>query len=177
MDLGINKIKIGDIVVESNQNFLIIDDEGDILDTIEDILEMLGFKGKILKAASINEAKKHLKFEKIDYIVSDWNLPDGQGIALLKAIRKSYKFRDIPFLMITGDDTVDNMILSQKYGSSDFLAKPFHIDNFERKIAEGWSTHVLPKQDEFHALKQRIVELEEEIEYLKDRLKATHPSL
>jgi two-component system chemotaxis response regulator CheY len=171
VDIEINTIQINDVLVDSHQNFLVIDDEGDILEVIEAFIIGLGFQGKIHKAINIHEAKRHLKYEKIDYIVSDWNLPDGEGIALLKAIRKSYKFRDIPFLMITGDTSIESMILSQQYGSSDYLTKPFSLEQFTDKLALAWKTHILPKKEEFHQLRQKIVDLQEEIEYLKDRLK------
>lgn len=171
-EFDINAIAIDDIVVDSNQNFLIVDDEGLILEYLEELLQLLSFNGKILKAGTIQEAKKHLKYEKINYIISDRELPDGNGIAFLKAIRKSKRFHNIPFLMITGDSSVSTMLLSQKYGHSDYLVKPFTFEDFKLKLIEGWKNHILPKQDEIHALKQKIIDLEEQNEKLKAALNA-----
>ena len=164
-------INLNGVVVSAFQNFLVIDDEGGILDVMEETLEILGFIGRVHRASSINEAKKILKYEKVDYIISDWNLPDGEGIALLKAIRRSKKFCDIPFLMVTGDDSVDSMILSSRYGGSDYLVKPFTINDFKEKLAEGWKTHIVPVQDEVHQLRQQIIALEEENQALRAELR------
>lgn len=160
-------INIKGLTVESNQNFLLLDDDIEINELLQEYLEMLGFNGKFLIANSILEAKKHLKFEKIDYILSDWNLPDGQGISLLKAIRQSVKFRDIPFLMITGQDDIESLITSSRIGSSEFLTKPFSLDDFQEKLVNGWKTHTIPAQEEIHTLKQKIIELEDAVERLK----------
>jgi len=103
-------------------------------------LEIIGFNVKFLTAATILEAKKHLKYEKIDYILSNWNLPDGHGISLLKAIRNSAKFRDLPFLMITDKDDIESMLTSSKVGSSEYLTKPFSLEEFQEKLINGWKS-------------------------------------
>lgn len=165
-EIEISNINIEGLIVDSHQNFLILDDDIDINETLVEYLEVLGFNGKFLTATTILEAKKHLKYEKVDYILSDWNLPDGQGISLLKAIRKSPKFRDIPFLMITGQDDIESMVTSSKVGSSEYLTKPFDLETFQEKLINGWKTHTIPDQEKIHTLTQRIIELEEIIENL-----------
>ena len=159
----ISLLILEDIKVDPNQNFLIIDDDKEILDIIVELLKIIGFTGKTLEAGTINEAKKHLKYEKIDYILSDWNLPDGEGIAFLKAIRKSPKFHDIPFLMITGQSDIDSLILSSKFGSSEFLAKPFEMEDFIHKLVSGWKSHSTANEQTVFDLRQKIISLEEEI--------------
>ena len=161
-----NTINIKDLTVDAHQNFLVLDDDPDINEIIVEYLKMTGFNGKFLTANTILEAKKHLKYEKIDYILSDWNLPDGQGISLLKAIRKSSKFRDIPFLMITGQDDIESMLLSSKVGSSEYLTKPFNLDTFQDKLINGWKSHTIPDQEKIHELNEKIIELEEQISLL-----------
>ena len=161
--IEVTTIQLNDITVDSHQNFLVIDDDEDITEVIVEFLEVLGFNGKFLKANSILEAKKHLKYEKVDFILSDWNLPDGQGIALLKAIRKSTKFQNIPFIMVTGQDDIQSMITSSRIGSSEYLTKPFDLDSFKEKLIDGWKSHIIPDQDKMNALRQKIIELEEEI--------------
>jgi DNA-binding response OmpR family regulator len=61
-------------------------------------------------------------------------LPDGEGITLLKAVRKSIKYRHIPFLMVTGHSDVDHMIQCSQQGSSDYLVKPFTKDELVEKL-------------------------------------------
>jgi two-component system chemotaxis response regulator CheY len=162
-----SNINLNNLILDSNQNFLILDDDEQINETLVEFLKVLGFNGKFLTANSILEAKKHLKFEKIDFILSDWKLPDGQGIALLKAIRKSVKYRDIPFIMVTGKDDVESLITSHKMGSSEYIVKPISLDTFKEKLAQGWKSHVQPDMDKMHSLNQKILELEDEIENLR----------
>ncbi len=164
-------LKLKDLVINSEQNFLIVEDEDHIREIIAFYLEELGFTGKVLQADSIQEAKRHLNHERIDYICCDKNLPDGNGDALLKAIRKSPKFCDIPVLMVTAHTDVDNMLLSSRLGSSDYLTKPFTLKQFEDKLADGLKTHILPTKDKIHELKVKIIALEEEVEDLKEELK------
>ena len=86
-----------------------------------------------------------------DFILN-LNAVGGTNIndALLKAIRKSPKFCDIPVLMVTAHTDVDNMLLSSRLGSSDYLTKPFTLKQFEDKLADGLKTHILPTKDKIH---------------------------
>jgi two-component system, chemotaxis family, chemotaxis protein CheY len=168
--LDVHTINLNGVIVDSNQNFLIIDDDSDIRSILQDFLTFLGFNGKIHLAQNILEAKKNLKYEKVDYILSDWNLPDGEGIALLKAIRKSPKFKHIPFMMITAQDDLDSMILSSQIGSSEYLSKPFDIETFKQKLAEGWKTHLISRHNEVTLLQQQIERLEKENAELREKL-------
>jgi len=166
MSIETSTINIKNLTVDSHQNFLILDDDPDINEVIVQYLEITGFNGKFLKAETILEAKKHLKYEKIDYILSDWNLPDGQGISLLKAIRNSAKFRDLPFLMITGQDDIESMLTSSKVGSSEYLTKPFGIEEFQEKLINGWKSHTIPDQEKVHGQSNKIIELEKIVDKL-----------
>lgn len=163
-------LKIRDIVIDSAQNFLLVEDEEHIREIIAVYIEELGFDGEIFHAPDLETAKRHLAKENIDYICCDKNLPDGNGDALLKAIRKSPKFYDIPVLMITANIDIENMLLSSRLGSSDYLTKPFTLAQFEEKLADGLKTHLIPTKDKIHELKVRIIQLEDEIEDLKEQL-------
>ena len=103
------------IHIHPKLNFLIIDDEVILNDMLKDFLINLGFTGEIHQAYTIEEAKNELKTQHIDYILSDWNLPDGKGVHLLKAVRKSEKYQDTPFLMISANDDVESMLESSSF--------------------------------------------------------------
>ena len=70
----------------------------------------------------------------------------------------------------TSDASVDSMLMASQYGGSDYLVKPFTLNEFQEKIAEGWKMHIPIAQDEIQILKRQIVELEEENLYLKEKL-------
>lgn len=140
-------IKLNGLSVKADQDFLILEDEDGINDMLAQSLELMGFTGTIYQTYKIEEAQSILKTKKIDYILSDWNLPDGQGIALLKAVRSTERLASTPFIMITGKSDIDSMMESSKLGVSEYLVKPFDYDDFERKLVEGWKYHLVKEED------------------------------
>jgi two-component system chemotaxis response regulator CheY len=161
------KLNLNGMIVSSQQNFLVLDDEGDINELIVDLLELIGFNGNFFQAYSIKDAKLVLQKQKIDYILSDWNLPDGQGISLLKALRKSPKFKNTPFLMITANNDVESMVLSSKTGGSEYLVKPFGVEDLEAKLIEGWKFHNVKEENQLEQMQAQITELKLEIDALR----------
>lgn len=177
--MSVETVNINGMVVSSMQNFLIVDDEGDMNELIAELLQYMGFNGECYQAYSIEDSKKYLAKYKIDYILSDWNLPDGEGISLLKAIRKSERFCHIPFLMITANSEVESMVASSRLGVSEYLIKPFTQEELQEKLVGGWRSHI--QQDEaevIKGLKKKIDLLEvensalrSENKILKDKIK------
>ena len=133
-------IALGDIKVAPEQNFLILDDDSDMIDIICDSLDYIGFTGKLLKAQTIAQANKHIEEETIHYILSDWNLPDGDGLSFLKTIRNSEIHSNTPFIMISGQTDQDSSMLSLANGANGFLTKPFTIEIFVEKLSSGWKS-------------------------------------
>lgn len=159
--------------VRATQCFLIIDDEETVNDLLKDYLLALNFTGDILQAYSIEEAKNLLKENNVDYILSDWNLPDGKGVNLLHAVRTSKRFKNTPFLMITANDDIQSMMTSSKIGVSEYLVKPFSLDEFEQKLAEGWKYHLVKEEQFIIDLQDEIEKLKEENRLLKDEIHKT----
>jgi len=156
--------------VRSAQSFLILDDEQTVNDLLKDYLLTLNFTGQIFQAYTIEEAKLILKENKPDYILSDWNLPDGKGVHLLQAVRSTQKFQNTPFLMITANDDIESMMASSKIGVSEYLVKPFNLKDFEQKLAEGWKYHLVKEEQFITDLQDEIKKLRNENRLLKDEI-------
>ena len=75
-----------------------------------------------------------LQKEKIDMVVSDWNMPKMTGLELLKAIRSDDALKDIPFLMVTAEAQQENIIEAVKSGVSNYIVKPFTAETLGQKI-------------------------------------------
>ncbi len=109
---------------------LIVDDEKNIRRTLRMVLESEGHA--VLDAASVPEAEKQLHSgARIDVILLDVKLGDGNGIELLERIKgramdgHSTGFDpDIPVIMISGHASIDDAVLSTRIGAFDFLEKP-----------------------------------------------------
>jgi two-component system chemotaxis response regulator CheY len=160
-------IVLSDLIVPSSLNFLILDDDKSINETIKEFLEFLGCNGNFYQALNLHQAKTILEANEIHYILSDWKLPDGEGVSLLKAIRKSMNYSNTPFVMISGKDDIDSIIKCSKFGCSDYLTKPFTIDEFKQKLVQGWKTHIITRIAAFERLQIQFYEQQEEIKTLR----------
>ena len=161
-------LHISDLEVDSNQNFLILDDDWGVNEMLKEFLQIIGFSGELYQAYSIAEAKKVLNEEQIHYVLCDWDLPDGQGINLLEEIRHVEELKELPVLMITGHDDVESMISCSKQGASDYLVKPFTFEALKEKLVDGWNSHRVKN----HSTDEDYIQvLESERERLLDRNK------
>lgn len=71
-------------------------------------------------------ANEALKLNSYELIVLDWNLPDMDGIAILRALRA--RKDETPVMVLTARDTVPDRVLGLDSGADDFVIKPFDLD-------------------------------------------------
>lgn len=111
---------------------LVVDDEAGIRETLTTNLELDGFK--TLSASCGNEAIDLLKNNAIDFVVSDVRMPKGDGVTLLKEIKKRYP--DIPqVVLISGFAEVSADEVKQ-LGAVDLMLKPPNIDKLIELIKQ-----------------------------------------
>ena len=60
----------------------------------------------------------------VEFIISDWNMPNMTGLEFLKTVRADPKFKRLPFLMVTGETEKENIIEAVKSGVSNYIVKP-----------------------------------------------------
>jgi two-component system response regulator PilR (NtrC family) len=102
------------------KSILIVDDEASVRESLEKVLSKAGYL--TLSASSGNEAWSRLPKEKVDIVLSDLKMPDGDGVDLLKNIKKS--FPDIEVILLTGYGTVETAVEAMREGAYDFITKP-----------------------------------------------------
>lgn len=112
------------------ERILIVDDNNDILDLIQRQLKSLHYN--TYKASSVNEAIEVLKENAIDLLITDLNMPEINGIELLKYTQEHFPL--LLKLVITGMPSVDNAVNSIKSGAFDYLVKPFTIDELSKTL-------------------------------------------
>jgi DNA-binding response OmpR family regulator len=99
---------------------LIVEDEPQVAASLRELLEREGYV--VTVAGSIAEAKRALAgVEALDVMLLDWRLPDGEGIDLLKELRKT---SDLPVLMVTARVDVIDKVLGLEIGADDYVTKP-----------------------------------------------------
>ena len=109
---------------------LIIDDEKIYRDEIGEFLKKREFN--IYVAELPSKAFKILENEEIDIVILDINLPEMNGIEVLKKIKDKYP--DIEVIMITGFGDMNTVIKIMRLGASDFFPKPFSLVNIQTSI-------------------------------------------
>jgi two-component system chemotaxis response regulator CheY len=119
--------------IDPNIKILIVDDFSTMRKIIRNILTQLGFKN-ILEADDGTTALEILKKEKVDLIISDWNMPKMSGLELLKAVRSDENLKDIPFVMVTAEAQKENILEAIKYKVNQYIVKPFTPETLKEKI-------------------------------------------
>ena len=92
-------------------------------------------------------ALKHFIKEGADLFVSDLRMPKMTGVELLQAVRAHIP--DIPFIIITGYANVDDAINALRLGASDFIKKPFDMDELQILIEKTLGHHALLEENRF----------------------------
>lgn len=119
--------------IDPNIKILIVDDFSTMRKIIRNILTQLGFKN-ILEADDGTTALEILKKEKVDLIISDWNMPKMSGLELLKAVRSDENLKNIPFVMVTAEAQKENILEAIKYKVNQYIVKPFTPETLKEKL-------------------------------------------
>jgi len=119
--------------INGNMEVLVVDDFATMRRVIKNLLKQSGYKN-ITEAEDGVAALSILKSQKIDFIISDWNMPNMTGLELLKAVRVDNELSSLPFLMVTAEGLKENVVLAIKAGVSGYIVKPFTADALSEKI-------------------------------------------
>ena len=118
---------------DQNMRILIVDDFSTMRRIIRNILKQIGYNN-IIEADDGTTAWDILNREQIDFVVCDWNMPKMKGIDLLRKIRDSEEFQDMPFLMVTAEAQQENLVEAIQAKVSNYVVKPFTPDVLSQKI-------------------------------------------
>lgn len=123
------------MALDKNMKVLIVDDFSTMRRIVKNILRQLNFTN-ILEADDGSTALDVLQREKIDIVVSDWNMPKMTGLELLKAMKSDDALKHIPFLMVTAEAQQENIIEAVKSGVNNYIVKPFTAETLSQKISQ-----------------------------------------
>ena len=121
--------------MDKNIKILVVDDFATMRKVIRNLLKQVGYEN-IVEAEDGVIALKTLKSQKIDFVISDWNMPNMTGLELLKAVRSDEDLKTTPFLMVTAEALQDNVIAAVKAGVSNYIVKPFTAETLNDKITK-----------------------------------------
>jgi diguanylate cyclase (GGDEF)-like protein len=112
------------------EKILITDDDQSIREMLLDMIHLFGYECQA--ACNAEETLKILKEDNFSIVISDIKMPEIDGISLTKLIKDRYS--EIDVVIITGYDTDYSFKDVIKAGASDFVTKPFSIDELEAKL-------------------------------------------
>lgn len=119
--------------MDKNMQILVVDDFSTMRRIVKNQLRELGFSN-VSEADDGRSALQVLKSSHIDFVVTDWNMPDVTGLELLKAIRADDSMKSIPVLMVTAEAKRDQIVEAAEAGVNGYVVKPFAAETLKDKI-------------------------------------------
>ncbi|WP_058959713.1 chemotaxis response regulator CheY [Type-E symbiont of Plautia stali] len=122
-------------MADKNMRFLVVDDFNTMRRIVRNLLKELGFNN-VEEAEDGVDALTKLRAGGFDFVVSDWNMPNMDGLELLKTIRSDAALSKLPVLMVTAEAKKENIIAAAQAGASGYVVKPFTAATLEEKLGK-----------------------------------------
>ena len=121
------------MIISDDKIILIVDDVKKAREFTRNVLEKLGFK-KFLEAENGLEALRLLKDKTVHLVITDWQMPRLDGLALIRAIKKDNTLNNIPVIMISAETSFEKIKLAINEGLSGYILKPYSLETLKQKI-------------------------------------------
>ncbi len=118
---------------DKNLRFLVVDDFSTMRRIVRNLLKEIGFMN-VEEAEDGAVALQRLQSGGIDFVISDWNMPNMDGLTLLQQIRASDALKALPVLMVTAEAKKENIIAAAQAGASGYVVKPFTAATLDEKL-------------------------------------------
>jgi len=110
-----------------------VDDSSTMRRIIKNTLQKLGFNN-ILEAGNGIEGLDIMAKNKIDLVITDWNMPEMDGLTFVKAIRAKPEYQDLPILMVTTEAAKEDILTALRSGVNNYIVKPFTPETLQEKV-------------------------------------------
>lgn len=113
--------------------FLVVDDSPTMRRIICNSLRDIGYTD-LHEAEDGQEALERLNLMPVDFVITDWNMPNMNGLALTKSIRSHPDFEEVPILMITTRGMQEDVVAAVHAKVNNYIVKPFSPGILREKI-------------------------------------------
>ena len=120
-------------MVNKSIKILVVDDFPTMRRIVRSLLKELGFNN-VDEAEDGQEALSRLRSGSFEFVLSDWNMPNLDGLEMLKQMRADAALKDLPVLMITAEAKKENIIAAAQAGANGYIVKPFTAVTLEEKL-------------------------------------------
>ncbi len=118
---------------------LVVDDDGGMRLLLKRTLKKLGY----LDVTVTDDGRKALAIinnQEIDLVISDWHMPNMDGLEFFKAIKNGTILRKIPFLLITVETEKEKVLKAMKLGIDQYMVKPIEPEELDTRIKKVMNT-------------------------------------
>ncbi len=120
-------------MADMKMKFLVVDDFSTMRRIVRNLLKELGFLN-VDEAEDGVVAYSRLTSEHFDFVITDWNMPNMDGMTLLQQIRANPQLKHLPVLMITAEAKKENIVAAAQAGASGYIVKPFTAATLSEKL-------------------------------------------
>lgn len=118
-----------------NTKFLVVDDFSTMRRIVRNLLKELGYNN-VEEAEDGADALNKLRNGDFEFVVSDWNMPNMDGLTMLQNIRADSKLSTLPVLMVTAEAKKENIIAAAQAKANGYVVKPFTAATLEEKLTK-----------------------------------------
>ncbi|RKT25442.1 response regulator receiver protein [Paraburkholderia sp. RAU2J] len=119
--------------MDKGMKILVVDDFPTMRRIVRNLLKELGYSN-VDEAEDGQAGLARLRSGAYEFVISDWNMPNLDGLAMLKAIRADAALAHLPVLMVTAESKKENIIAAAQAGASGYVVKPFTAATLDEKL-------------------------------------------
>lgn len=114
---------------------LAVDDSPTMRRIIINTLKRAGYQD-VIEAQDGKDALAKLKVEKVNFVITDWNMPEMDGLTFVATLRSMEEYKNLPVLMVTTRSVKEDIMEAMKAGVNNYIVKPFTPDTLKAKIEQ-----------------------------------------
>ncbi len=126
------------MAVDHNIKILVADDSGTMRTMFKQILKKAGFTHVVMAVNGADGIEK-VQTENPDLVISDWNMPEKDGLEFLQWLRSQDAYKNLPFIMATAQADTGQKITIMEAGGNGHVPKPFDSDQIKSEIEKVFS--------------------------------------
>ena len=113
---------------------LVVDDSSTMRRIIKNTLARLGYKDVLEGADGVEGWNQIDSNPDVEMLITDWNMPEMNGLELVKKVRADERFKDLPIIMVTTEGGKAEVITALKAGVNNYIVKPFTPQVLKEKL-------------------------------------------
>ena len=113
---------------------LVVDDSSTMRRIIKNTLQRLGYEDILEAEHGVQDWEILDSTQNVQVLITDWNMPEMNGLELVKKVRSDERYKDIPIIMVTTEGGKAEVITALKAGVNNYIVKPFTPQVLKEKL-------------------------------------------